>query len=330
MKIMYVDLKYDYGKKERGLNTIGQYGFLSSLKKLGNEVLEFYFDKYITTNSKDSLQTDIKNYADSNNPDIILISLFTDQFDIKTLEYLKSRYKTVGWFGDDTWRFDNFTCKYALYFTYCVTTDKFSIDKYKKIGQNNIIYSQWAAIDSYETPKFNEYKYDVSFVGGYHPYRDWFISMLKTKGIKIEAFGHGWKNGPLSLIKMNELFASSKINLNLSNSTSFDIRYLTSSLKALPITIKSRKSMGQIKARNFEIPYWGGFQLTDYFPTIEEYFQIGTEIICYTSISEAAILIEYYLKNYNLRENIKENGIKRARTCHSYTNRFKNILEEIK
>jgi spore maturation protein CgeB len=34
MKILYVDLKYDYGVKSRGINHIGQDGFLKSFKKL--------------------------------------------------------------------------------------------------------------------------------------------------------------------------------------------------------------------------------------------------------------------------------------------------------
>ena len=104
---------------------------------------------------------------------------------------------------------------------------------------------------------------------------------MQKRGIYIEAFGNGWGNGALSAEDMNKLFVSSKINLNLSNSNSFDIRYLLSNYKAIPLLFKSKKNASQIKARNFEIPYFGGFQLTDYVPTIENYFDIGKDIICY-------------------------------------------------
>lgn len=327
MKILYVDLLYDYGIKERGINIIGQDGFKSSFEKLGYTVECFYYDDYLI--KIDLLQDDLKKMADQIKPDLIFFCLFQDQFKIDTLDYLKSKYTTINWFGDDTWRFDNFTYKYANYFTYCITTDKFSVPKYKNIGQNNVIYSQWAAINSHSILEFTEYKYDVTFVGSFHPYRKWFVDTLKKRGIKIEAFGNGWENGPLSADNMNKLFITSKINLNIGNSNSFDIRYLLSYWKAIPLLFRSKKNASQIKARNFEIPYFSGFQLTDYVPTIEDYFHLGKELICYTSVDEAEFLIKYYLENNEEREYIKKLGHEKAILEHGYLNRFRKIMEQI-
>jgi spore maturation protein CgeB len=38
---------------------------------------------------------------------------------------------------------------------------------------------------------------------------------------------------------------------------------------------RSQKNAPQIKARNFEIPFFYGFQLTDYVSSIEDYFNIA-------------------------------------------------------
>jgi spore maturation protein CgeB len=330
MKILFVDMQYDYGKKKYGRNIIGQDGFLKSFENLRHTVETFYYDDYLGNNMLlDKLQVDLIKKADDFKPDMVFTMLFTNQFQIKTLDYLKSKYITVGWFGDDQWRFDNYSYKYAAYFTYCVTTDKFSIKKYKKLGQQNIIGSQWAAIDTHEIPKFNGYKYDVTFVGRYHPYRKWFIDTLVKRDIKIEVFGNGWPNGVLTNKQMNELFVSSKINLNISNSNSFDIRYLKSSWKAIPLLLKSKKNMSQVKARNFEIPYFGGFQLTDYVPSLGDYFDIGREVVCYKDIDEAELLIRYYLDNDQKRETIKNLSHKRAVAEHGYINRLDCILKNI-
>jgi len=327
MKILHVDLQYDYGIKARGPNIIGLDGFKKSFEALGHSVVMFYYDDYLTDTKL--MQNELKDFADKEKPDLIFFSLFLDQFEIETLAYLKSKYTTINWFGDDQWRFDNFTYKYANYFTYCVTTDKFSIPKYKKIGQNNVIYSQWAAINTHQIPRDTGYKYDVSFVGGFHPYRKWFIETLKKRGIRIEAFGNGWDNGSLSAQEMNQLFNSSKINLNIGNSNSFDIRYLLSYWKAIPLLFRSKKNASQIKARNFEIPYFGGFQLTDYTPTIENYFDIGKEIVCYKDVDEAELLIRYYLENEEEREAIKESSHYQAIKNHGYIHRLKDVLEQI-
>lgn len=327
MKILYVDLQYDYGIKERGRNIIGLDGFKKSFEELGHHVVMFYYDSYL----KDlkPLQNELKEFADKESPDLIFFSLFQDQFEVETLDYLKSKYTTLNWFGDDQWRFDGFTSRYANHFSYCVTTDKFSIQKYSEVGQKNVIYSQWAAINTHEVEKFDGYQYDVSFVGGYHPYRRWFIDRLLKKGIKVEAFGHGWENGVLSDREMNKLFISSRINLNISNSTSFDFRYLVSGLKPFLNSLRSRKVASQIKARNFEIAYFNGFQLTDYVPSIENYFDIGKEVICYKDVDEAEQLIKYYLSNTNERENIKKTSNQRAMKEHGYVNRLRVILEKI-
>lgn len=327
MKILYVDLQYDYGIKERGKNIIGEDGFKRSFTDLNHEVLSFYYDEYL--NNTKQLQIELIKRADTAKPDLITFCLFQEQFDIDTLDYLKSKYITVNWFGDDQWRFDNFTSKFANHFTYCVTTDKFSIPKYKELGQQNIIYSQWAAVNSHKVTKNIKYEYDVTFVGGYHPYRAWFVKSLHRRGIKIEAFGNGWPNGPLSSEEMNLMFTKSKINLNIGNSNSYDIRYLLSYLKAIPLLFRSKKNASQIKARNFEIPYFNGFQLTDYAPTIEKYFDLGKEIICYKDIDEAELLIKYYLENKEEREIIKNKAHKKAINEHGYINRLKDVLEKI-
>jgi spore maturation protein CgeB len=327
MKILYVDLQYDYGIKERGLNIIGNDGFKKSFEELGHTVVMFYYDDFLS--NPQPMQEKLKDFTDKENPDLIFFSLYQDQFHIETLEYLKSKYTTINWFGDDQWRFDDFTYKYATHFTYCITTDKYAIPKYKKLGQNNIIYSQWAAINTHEIPTFTKYKYDVTFVGGFHPYRKWFIDTLKKRGINIEAFGNGWDNGALSPDDMNQLFISSKINLNMGNSNSFDIRYLLNYWKAIPLLFRSKKNASQIKARNFEIPYFGGFQLTDYVPSIENYFDIGKEIICYKDVDEAELLIRYYLENEEEREKARQQAHNRAIREHGYIHRLQQVLEQI-
>jgi hypothetical protein len=329
MKILYVDLQYDYGIQSRGLNLIGQDGFKHSLEQLGHEVVPFYYDELLSDTN--SLQLKLLEVADQVAPDLIFFCLFQEQFEHETLQALKAKYTTVNWFGDDQWRFESFTRFYANDFSWCITTDLYAVAKYRTLGQNNVVLSQWAAIDAhgaYETAK--HYKYDVSFVGGYHPYRAWFIKQLAKEGIAVEAFGNGWPNGPLSAEAMTRLFTESKINLNISNSNSYDIRYLFSSVKSLLMALRSQKSNSQIKARNFEIPFFGGFQLSDYVPSLENYFDIGKEVVCYAGPEEAALQIQYYLENETLREKVRKAGQLKSLSHHGYYHRFKEILEKIK
>lgn len=329
MKILFVDLKYDYGVKSRGVNLIGQDGFKKSMEQLGHDVVPFYYDHYLRGGS--ALQKALLDTASSTQPDLVFFSLFRNQFEHETLIKLKEKYCTINWFGDDQWRFDSFTKYYANDFTWCVTTDVFSIEKYQRLGQSNVILSQWAAIDSHiDYISDCSYRYDVSFVGGYHPYRDWFIKTFESiSGLSVAKFGHGWPAGSISAEDMVQLFQQTKVNLNISNSNSLDIRYLFSSPKALLNSIRSRKVQSQVKARNFEIPFFGGFELTDFVPSIDRYFDIGKEIVCYSNVEEAALQALFYLENQQEREVVKNAGHHKAYANHGYIHRIKEVLEAI-
>jgi len=328
MKILYVDIQYDYGLKERGLNTIAHDGFLRAFKNLGTTIDTFFYDSYLNGNN-DQLQIDLLEKVENFKPDFTFFVIFRDHFKPETLEKLKQKTQTINWFGDDTWRFDDFVKKYAPHFTYVVSADKYAALRYKKELGIHPIVSQWAAI---EVPINSEVKYefDVSFVGGAHPVRKWFVHELSKRGIKVDCFGHGWSNGAVSSERMYEIFRNSKINLNLSNSKTYDYRFLTSSLKNFYVGIRSNKVAPQIKARNFEIPYAGGFQLTEYVPGIEEYYELGKELICFKDVDETTTLIKYYLSQDEERIDIAKRGFSKTANNHTYSQRLKIIFEAIR
>lgn len=325
MKIVPIFLRYDYGVKSRG-DSLEYKGFYSALKKLTDEVYPFWYDNYLT--DEEELHQQIIKFVDDVQPTIVFFTLMKDEISFKTLDYLKDKYTTINWFCDDQWRFESFTRYYAPHFTYAITTDKFSLNKYKNIGYDNAILSQWASFGCEKDINLNEinYKYDVSFVGGISRYRKWIVEELLKEGIEVECFGIGWKNGRVSFEEMIEIFKSSKINLNISNSSSKDIRCIFSSAKSLYEFISSKKRYEQIKARNFEIPSFGGFQLTNYVPSLEDYFEIGRAVAVYTSIDDLVHQIYYYLGNEEERRKIMVTGYHKAIYKHNYLNRLQDIF----
>lgn len=328
MKILFVDIQYDYGQQGRGLNTVGQFGFKKALEDLGHQVIPFYYDDL--QGQKQQLALQLESVANTQQPDLIFFTLFGDQFDQDLLDRLRARWRTINWFGDDTWRFDSFSSRYAPHFTYCVTTDKFSLKKYLELGVNNVFLSQWAS--AFEEPpqaKVSSCVHDVTFVGTKNPYRVWFLKQLRKAGIQVQAFGHGWPNGSISQGDMFKLYRASRINLNLSNSISYDIRYLCSGWRPIYDALRAKKYADQIKARNFEIAASGGFQLAQYVPGLEDYFVIGREIICYSRQEEAIDLIRYYLSNETERLMIARDGQERALREHGYKHRLQIVLDQI-
>ena len=329
-KILFVALKNSYGRKELG-EALNKKAHSDMLVMIGYEVENVWLDDY-DTNEK--LQNAILEKANDLNPDMIFFKIFKFEINFKTLEKLREKYFLVNWFGDDQWRFENFTSKYANYFNACITTDKFSIEKYKSISQYNVIRSQHASFENFSNFENVNYKFDVSFIGGANPFRKWFVKELQKRDIKVECFGSGWENGRISYEQMDEIMLHSKVNLNISNSLSYDIRYLLHNPKNIFSLIKllvrsGSKNVSQTKARIFEIPVRGGFEITEFVPSLEDYFDIGKNIVCYSTVDEVALLIKYYLNNEKEREQIKKLSVEKARSAHTYKQRTIDFMQQI-
>ena len=324
-KILYIAFNYEYGKKENGV-ALNYKAWFKNFEKLGYDVEGIFFENF----DHENLQKKILQKTREINADLVFFILQKKQVDKETLKKLQNmNYFIVNFFGDDQWRFDSFSNEFANLFNACITTDKFSLEKYKAIGQKNIIRSQWASLESNVKYKDIKYNYDVSFVGGANSFRIWFIKELAKRNIKVNCFGSGWDNGRVSFEQMENIFASSKINLNISNSVQYDMRYLLASPKNIINTFRSKKKISQTKARIFEIPAHGGFELTEYVPSLEDYFDIGKEIACYNNIDEAELLINYFLTHEFEREKIKLAGVERARNEHTYKNRIIEFMKKL-
>lgn len=328
--ILVVLMQWDYGKKERGVSA-EKLWFHDPFLKLAENVEAFWYDEYLHT--PDKLQQLLLQKASQCKPDLIFFIPYQDQFTPATLDSLKSISTTVAWFGDDTWRFDSFSSRYATHFTHVATTDPGSVSKYRKLGGSPIL-TEWAASEPLSKDigplRGDEpYRYDVSFVGGINPFRKWFIEMLGKKGIAVTCFGAGWPKGRVSFEEMEQIFRFSRINLNVSNSVCHDIRYIFSGLRPFNDYFRSRKTAEQVKARNFEIPLAGGFQLSNYVLGLERHLTIGTEIALYNTPEDCAEQIWYYLDNDAEREAIAARSHERSMAEHTYYHRLAKILDTV-
>ncbi|HCJ66449.1 MAG TPA: hypothetical protein DHV62_03780 [Elusimicrobia bacterium] len=310
IKIFFVAPKYDYGDINRGLG-FEENNFLHALIHSGYEVLAFdplfIMKRYDKKMMNRLLIESIYRW----NPDIVFFILFKNEIEFDTLTEIKDimGIKTVNWFCDDHWRFDNFSKYYAPYFSYSITTYKGAIEKYKKIGYKSVILSQWAC-NHFLYKKLNlPYNYDVSFVGQPHGDRSKIIKTLKKAGINVETFGFGWPKGRVSTYEMIKIFNQTKINLNLSNA--------------------SRGRINQIKGRDFEIPGCGGFMITGNNEDLTDYFSVNEEVVTYSDVSDLIEKVKYYLEHNDEREIIRRKAYIRTLNEHTYTKRFSDVFKTI-
>ena len=350
MKILYIAMKYDYGDPKRGFS-FEHYNFYDSLVEMNsraNQVIYFPFDEVMSKVGRDKMNDQLLETTRREKPDLCFFILFEEEIKKDTIAKVSEIAPTFNWFCDDHWRFEIFSKYYAPYFSWVATTDSQAVKKYHKIGYKNVIKTQWACNHFLYKPidLATVYKvYDASFVGQPHGDRKKVIEKIKRAGIEVKCWGEGWPSGRISQDKMLEIFSQSKINLNLTKSSGV-INWKT------PLKIFLHKKGGkiklaapkrwlsnlrsilgqrreQIKGRNFEIPGCGGFLLTGYADNLEDYYEIGKEIVIYKDTNDLINKIKYYLEHDEERETIAQAGYRRTLRDHTYEKRFNEIFKII-
>jgi spore maturation protein CgeB len=339
MKMLFVASLFNEGIKSHGF-TYEYYNLFQSLERVVNSLIVFDFMKVLQEQNREKMNQALLETVKCERPDVTIIVPYTDQLIPEVIDEVNRYTITVAYFFDDMWRI-NYARFWANHFTFITTSDVNGIRKFRDAGYSNVIYSPFACNHRIFVRKDLPKQYDVSFVGQYHPYRAWLLSVLKKAGISVNVWGRGWETNHLNEDAMVDVFNQSRVNLNLSNSISWDARYLftlrrpvTETLRVWRGTINAfrysdYKIHEQVKGRHFEINACGGFQLSYYVEGIECHYRIGDEITIYTSPEELVEKVRYYLKHEAERESISQNGYERTLRDHTMEKRFRELIENV-
>jgi spore maturation protein CgeB len=328
MHVLYVAMRHEYGDPRRGLS-FEETNFRSSLEGMGHRLTTFDFMERAARNGGARMRAELVELSAETKPELAFFFLFTDQLDAQTIEAVGRRggCPTVNWFADDHWRFDGFTRYMAPAFDLAVTTDPDSLPKYRLLANTRVHLSQWAC-NRYAYGKVtNELKHDVTFVGQPHGDRKETVATLAASRLPVECWGFGWPSGPIEHDEMVDVFASSRVNLNLSNSS--EVPGLKARLRRVLHFHPPAPRPSQIKGRNFEVPGCGGFLLTERVPHLERYFELDREVAVFDGTDDLAEKVRYWLENDLERQQVADAGYRRVISEHTYDHRFAAIFAEL-
>ena len=304
------------------------FNFNLSLKQMGHEVELFDYMGEINKSGKVVMNKKLIQQVREYKPILTIFSIYTDQFELGTVESIRTHTKTFCFFHDDTWRVD-YSRYWAKKFDFFSTPDLYGEVKYREIGLPNAIYFPFGCNEQIFRKLDLVKKYDISFVGSWHPYRQWLIERIRKAKFSVEVFGHGWPKGEIDQEGMVRLFNESRINLNLSNSASWDVRYLISSPSALINRLRSKKNIEQMKARFFEVNGCGSFQLSYFVEGLAHCYNIEREIAVYADANDLIDKVSFYLAHEELRESIAAAGYNRTLKDHTFLQRFQHIFQRM-
>ena len=81
-----------------------------------------------------------------------------------------------------------------------------------------------------------------------------------------------------------------------------------------------------VKARNFEVPACGTFELTEDADDLRDYYKLGEEIVVYKGDKDLVEKVGYYLAHPEEREEIARRGYERTIREHSIERRYEDIF----
>ncbi len=343
MKIIYAALEHDYMNPKRGKSFEHNNFYRALTAYPGAEVIYCPYDEMLEIGRAAYNQKLIERVK-AEKPDLFFAVMFTDELEPSALLEIKKHTTSIAWMCDDHWRFDNYAKKYPPLFSFVVTTYSKAIAKYNALGFANIIHSQWAADASTYKPWSGKKDIDVSFVGSWNADRGSIIKYLRSEGIPVWVRGGGWPEGRIGQQEMIDAIGRSKINLGLNPPSSYvgfkpfaRLFFKRSSrFKVVPdihnflgnLREWLQKRILQIKARIFEIPACKTLLMTQDADNLSDYYQIGKEIVTYTTLGDLAQKIKYYLAHESEREVIAQAGYERTIHEHTYEHRFRAIFKQ--
>ena len=175
-------------------------------------------------------------------------------------------------------------------------------------------------------------KYDVSFVGAGHEKRLNILNEVALfclqEGYTFSVFGQYktfFKKPVLERKKYIHLEKSIEVNKKL---TPYEVNEIFNSTK-ININIHHEQSELGLNPRVFEIMASENFQLLDNQSELYSYFEEGISVATYKNMDDLKVKIRYYLENEKERKIIARHGHELVMRNHLYWNRIKTVLENV-
>ncbi len=156
---------------------------------------------------------------------------------------------------------------------------------------------------------------DVVMYGNIYPYRTRMAERLLQAGINLTIYG---MMGPFCSPQVKAVFTNRMLGGVEKNQVIYGAKIIFNNFHYAEITSANQKY--------FEINGAGGFQLSDYKPTLEEFSGIPTEKVTFKTIDEAIDLIRYYLPRPAERYALAEQQQQHFMQHHTLDQRVSQML----
>ncbi|MGC8618512.1 MAG: CgeB family protein [Thermoplasmata archaeon] len=306
----------------RKLNYNAEYFFEKAFRKLGHEVVLMnsyegvkhhllrrqihartrYVDFLL---SNYWINRNLNRIVDSYDPDAIIF--FKGEFISPSILREFHGVRRIYLYYTDTYKFKPLL-KEKIHYYDAVFTAANNTEFYYNLGARRVVTIPWSCDPEFHRKIDLERKYEISFIGTAYLERR---AIIRRVG-GVDLFGDFWfgfgkrSHGPVFGEEFVRTVSQSAINLNLQARVSVEADAPT--------------------MRTFEVAGCGGFQISDYMPSIKKYLPM---VPTFKDVKELKELISYYLENSDEREDIAERSMKTCYDSFKYTDAAKLIISSL-
>jgi len=208
-------------------------------------------------------------------------------------------------------------------YDYLFFKDPYIVKRLRLVIDNKVFYLPecFNPLTHVESKGVDEKKFmcDICSAGNMHSYRVAFFKNLSDQDLDIKIWGlpaPTWLNAS----EADKFFTKEPVYNHEKASAFLNSKIVINNLHYAEIE--------GVNVRTFEIAGIGAFQIVDWRSGLGDLFVPGEEIETFRNMNELKEKIDYYLKNEALRNNIADNGKKRAYEDHTYEKRLSLLIDK--
>lgn len=278
----------------------------------------------------------IAEIAAEQRPDLVLVltGINITEEQVKAVRDLD--IPTAVWFTDDPY-YTDWTRQIALRYHYVFTLESACAPYYQQLGCMHVYHLPLGVNPRLyaPAPSGNTSRYEICFIGTAFWNRVQTIDALASYLAQKNTLISGWwwdrlAHYPLLRSKIlsgewlspeetSQYYGLSRIVLNIHRRSDDDTLNHNG----------DRVPAHSINPRTFEISACNTLQITDYREDLPRYYEIGKEIVTYTSVHELRELLDYYSRHEQERCEIARRGYERTIRDHTYVHRLEVLLRTV-
>jgi hypothetical protein len=147
---------------------------------------------------------------------------------------------------------------------------------------------------------------DVLWTGRLYGPRGELVRFLQQQGLRVQVYGPGSAAGMVPFEQMIQLYSRAQVVLGMGG-------------------VGQTDAFKHLKGRDFEVPMCGTVYLTSFNPELTDHYQVGREILCFSSPAECLDVLKWILRRPTEAQAIRDAVVRRCRANHTWDVRFAQL-----